>query len=247
MIKSILILLLSACVAEATITRVQFKTGNTGSATAPTSLAITLDTAPTAGNYLLVAVAHPTAGVPKINTTTDAAWQLVYQNTAGAAVAASVFMARLGASPSATVTFSIQSAGSAGVAAVVVEYSATNLRVDQTVSSNGSSAAPATGTFVNTTNNANELLFGALCSSFTSGTTYSAPTNSFVIVGQDKSTITGTVDRSVCALERFVTSTGTYSAAATAGNAAWGGALVSFEETPTAAASAPARIPSIGS
>lgn len=137
-----------------------------------------------------------------------------------------------GASATSTITM----VGTSPIAAVAAEYSGVTNALDRgSIATNtGTSAASgATGT----TSAANELWIGGIVHRNTNGATFSAPTNSFSIVGQTNTT-SGTVnDRSACLLERIVSSTGTADAGATiSASGVWIAQALTFPE-PTAGGS----------
>jgi len=217
MIKALFFLFLTCALCPAAITRVQSKTGNTAGASG-TTLAVTLDSTPTAGNIIVVAACYfGTSSTPGPGAATLSATNVVWMMASpavqpGSQCNVTLSVGRVFASPGSVVTLTFVSAG--GAAMVAVEYSGASVTFDKFASAIGSSAAAASGATA-TTANANELFVGAIGSRGTNGVTFSAPTNSFSIVGQDKSSLNTSADRSVAFLERIVTSTGTPDAGAT--------------------------------
>lgn len=198
------------------ITQVQTK-GATLSVAAST-LSATMNSTPIAGNYLILSVSS-TQGV-YVSSTGNIVWLMLQglQNATGPTFAFT-FVGFVQPSPSATVTItSVGSGGSQAMCFVVTEYSFTGglLVPDQYITTaTGNGTTPASGAS-GTTQFANELWIGTLSARSTNGTTYSAPTNSFAITDQQKTTInSANVDRSVAQLERIVSATGTSNPGAT--------------------------------
>lgn len=208
------------------ITRVQSISGTTG-ATAATTLVLVLPSTPTAGNVIILAVATNanTVTLPYGNNIT---WtnHLVHATNA---VDSSLFIGRVFASASATITITSPQANP--IAAVACEYSGTNIIADRGSDNTGNSTSASTGTSA-TTSTANEMWIGALAHRSTGGSTYSAPSNSFAIVDQQTTTVNTTnTDRSVCFLELAVSSTGTASTGATVSvSNNWAGQTMTLRE-----------------
>jgi hypothetical protein len=114
-----------------------------------------------------------------------------------------------------------------GAALVIIEYSgcAAAAPADQTAQNkNAGSTSPSTGTTAMTTVN-NEVCVAQVWQS--GGDTFSAPTNNFTLVDQQK---VGTVVATQGWLERIVANKGTYSTGVTSDNsAAWIGMIATFK------------------
>jgi hypothetical protein len=112
----------------------------------------------------------------------------------------------------------------------IYEYSnmatASPLDAVNTVSSSGTGTSPSSGTVVTT--NANDLLIAGITSS--TNTSISSWTNSFV--SENGMTIAGGTKMAYGGADRVVSASGTYSAGATAGNAAWRGQIAAFKSGP---------------
>jgi hypothetical protein len=217
---------------QATIARVQTKTSNSGSSnvTSLTNTSIVLNSAPTNGNILvLVAAVNSANGNCQIVQPSDGSITWTYWGEAGASnvgIIMGVGMVYSGASA----TINVNAVTTGGIAMVVEEYTITNPVIDQRASNTGTSTGPSSG-FTNTTTGANELWIVGISDRVTNGTTFSSPTNSFSIVGQDHTTVNATTDRSVALLDKIVTSTGVASSAVTAGaSAVWIGATLTIKE-----------------
>jgi hypothetical protein len=223
MIRRILaLLLLSASLASATIARVQSKAGDSG-ASGVTTYTLTLDSATTAGNYVVIASAAN--GSHRI-TSTGVTW--LTRDMAGASGTSVMISYGLVLSGFTTIDFASTSTG--GFAVVAVEYSGTNITADKFVSATGSSTSPNSGAAA-TTATANELFVGAIGLRFSGGTTFSSPGGSFSIVGQDTTSISSTADRAVAFLEKIVTATDTPTISATAANSGvWVASGMTFYE-----------------
>lgn len=142
-----------------------------------------------------------------------------------------------------SVVISIPSGASFTAAAVLKEYSATNLVPDVWVPGATGNSATLTTSTTDTTNSANELIVVALgqraqiatvasnAASWLSGTP-PTPTNSFTVVEQSSTNInTSNSDRAVAFLERLVTSTGTYSTSVgSLFSNQWTAPIVTFKE-----------------
>jgi len=116
------------------ISRVQFKS-NTG--TGVTSLGITPDSAPTAGNFQAMLIAYNSATTNRVSSIsqTNCTWTRAVQknNSLGAALSSDIWYSEnAGSSPGTTVTINL--AASVNIAATYLEYSgvATSSSLDQT-------------------------------------------------------------------------------------------------------------------
>lgn len=228
------LLLLCPGLALGAITRVQSATANSGASNVAT-LNLVLGAAPTNGNLLILAVGLGN-GVPILESSSDITWTVRINVQAVATRNVFIFIGRV-RTGSASATITVGSSVTSSIAIVGDEYSGfTNPRMDRSMGGGGSSASAASGT-TPTTASANELWIGALSSSFAGGTTFSAPTNSFTIVGQTNSSLSTSQDRTVALLELIVSSTGTANAGATVGNGQWGAEVITIEETPSSGGS----------
>lgn len=213
----ILFLALLTGTSPAAITRVQSKTGNTAGASG-TTLAVTFDSTPTAGNIIVVAACYfGTSSTPGSGGGTLSATNIVWMNASPAAQGNSqcnvtLSVGRVFASPGSTVTLTFVSAG--GAAMAMAEYSGASTSFDKFASATGSGTSAASGSSA-TTESAAQLWVGAIGSRGTNGVTFSSPTNSFAIVGQDKSSLNTSADRSVALTELIASSTGTANSGAT--------------------------------
>lgn len=240
----LLVLAFGVSLSQAAITRVQSKTANSGSA-GVTSQSVVLDSAPTAGNYIVLVAVSGITAAPEDRFTVDNTSGIIWTGKLYSSANNVIILMMLGrvfSGASATITVSI--ATSSRVAMVAAEYSGTNLRLDKEMAATGSSTSLASGATA-TTANANELWVGGMGQRASSAITFSSPTNSFSIVGQTTSTGTATNnERAAALLERIVTSTGTANAGVTSDqNFQWAAMAMTFEETPTGATT---TIPSIG-
>lgn len=205
------------------ISAVQNKTANTGAGTAST-LNIVFDSTPTAGNVIFLSVG--TNGNMPVITSGNIAWTQI-GIVAANSVWGTLFIGRVYASASATVTVTIQSSTAISIAGE--EWTGIGDGIDRTVGAIGSSTTPASGA-TSTTTDANQLWVGALAAR--NAVDFSLPTNSFNISAQTKTSLATTSDRSVALLTRVVTGTGTPNAGATistTGN--WGATVAAFSAT----------------
>lgn len=116
------------------ITRIQFKS-NTG--TGVTSLGITPDSAPTAGNFQVMQIAYNSATANRVSSIsqTNCTWVRAVQknNSLGPAISTDIWYAEnAGSSPGTTITINL--AASVNIAATYLEYSgiATSSSLDKT-------------------------------------------------------------------------------------------------------------------
>lgn len=191
------------------IARVQSKTANSGASLA-TTVSVTLDATPTAGNILVVSYAALfglSAGSPFV--TCSGVTFSTYVWIGSGTLVGVLAVGRVLSGASATIT---ANAGSGGNAIVAAEYSGSNIVADVYAAATNTSTSAASGDTA-ATNAAAELWVGALAAR--NAITYSSPTNSFSIVGQDKSSVGTANDRAAALLERIVSSTGTANAGAT--------------------------------
>ncbi len=226
------------------IARVQSQSGNTA-ATNASSLVITLGAQPTPGNLLVVAAQQGVGGgtAAKMLNQTGLTWLQTTKVGSSSAGTLLLAYARVASSIAAS-TVTLSNNASVPIAAVVVEYSGVNIRLDRLVGGTGQSTSPASGA-TETTGTANELWVGCLAArSAASAITYSSPTNSFSIVAQTNTTNGGSnLDACVAFLEKIVTSTGTANAGATASSSCnWIASVATFDEVPAGSLG----IPSIG-
>lgn len=116
------------------ITRIQFKS-NTG--TGVTSLGITPDSAPTAGNFQVILISYNSATTNRVSSIsqTNCTWSRAVQknNSLGGAISTDIWYAEnAGSSPGTTITINL--AASVNIAATYLEYSgiATSGSLDKT-------------------------------------------------------------------------------------------------------------------
>ncbi len=214
------------------ITRVQSKTANTA-ATNTTSLTLTFDATPTAGNVIILAVTAGTASnaISRMTDQTGITWQN-YPSTQ--APGTTTILGRI-ASSIASATVTINNTATSPIAVVGVEYSGINIRPDKQKQANGTSTSAASGA-TETTTSANELWVGAMSARGQNANTMSAPTNSFSIVAQTNTTNgTSNADVTCGFLERIVTSTGTANAGVTITSNTWMAQVMTFEEVSSVA------------
>ncbi len=193
--------------------RVQSKTATTGGTNA-TSLNLVLDAAPTNGNVLILAIGCPGSTDPTVNTTADIAWfGTTKPNSSSVNATILIGYVKTG-SASATITGNQVASNIMNM--VCAEYSGFNhAQFDTSSVATGTGTATASGA-TPSTRSADEIWLTAIAARCNNTLTFSAPTNSFSIVGQTSSTLGGSnADRAVCLLERIVTSTGTANGGAT--------------------------------
>lgn len=213
------------------IARVQFATNSTS--VSGNTVSVTLGATPTAGNVLVAAVAFFGSASQPGSACAFSSTNVVWMNTQPSAQGASstslgLGIGRVRSGGSTTVTATIDQAG--GLAFIVAEYSGLSLNFDKFISAVGSSTSPSSGTSA-TTATANQLWIGAICARATSGNTFSSPGNGYAIVGQAKSTLGTTSDRSICLLEKIVTATGTMTVTTTISpTGVWIAEALSIEE-----------------
>lgn len=235
----IFLLLFSVAVSGQTISRVQSKSGNTGSS-ASTSIAVTLNSAPVNGNTLIAVIATRGTSSGRVTgiTQTGATWtratQATNSNSGGSTL--EIWYASNVSSAGTLVTVTQANLRSA---IVVAEYSGvlTASSLDVIQSNSGSSTSASTGTTVTTTQ-ADELLIGGF-SLASSSYTLSSITNSFASYGNNASTnSTSGNNAKVYALDRIVSSTGAYSTGGTIStNSKWAGAIATFKAKATSSTS----------
>lgn len=195
------------------ITRVQSKTGNSAGSSVAT-LAVTFTGTPVAGNIIVAVAAYlgsaSEPGCPCTFSATGVTWLGVLPAAQGASSThCAMAIGRVQASPGSTVTATTLQSG--GFAMVIAEYSGVGLSFDSFgTGTNSSTSISASGT--TTTTGSNQLWVCGVSHRATSGGTFSSPGNGFAIVGQDKSGLGTTSDRSACLLEKIVSATGTATA-----------------------------------
>lgn len=217
------------------INRVQSKTGTSGASSSVTTWSITFDSTPVAGNVIVAACAAfgsaSIPGTPGYFSQTGVEWMLT--NPSVQAASNTLLFLAIGkvlSGAGSTLTITTLTAGGMSIAAA--EYSGLDTRFDRFMSAVGNSAAPASGA-TGTTSKGNQLWIGAISHRAANGGTFSSPTNSFSIVGQAKSSMNTTSDRSVCLLERIVTSTGTANAgAAVSPTGVWAAQVLTLDALP---------------
>lgn len=118
------------------ITRIQFKS-NTGAGV--TSLGITPDTAPTAGNFQVILISYNSATANRVSSIsqTNCTWSRAVQknNSLGGAISTDIWYSEnAGSSPGTTITINL--AASVNIAATYLEYSGivTSSSLDKTAS-----------------------------------------------------------------------------------------------------------------
>lgn len=212
---------------------VQTKTNNSGGS-GVTTLTVTFDATPTAGNLIvLVASGLSTSAAGLVSQTTGIVWTY-YQLGTSNQTTLLIGFGRVFGSASSTIT--VANFGTGGISIVATELSGENIRVDRMAEATGSGTAVSTGTS-QTTSTANEMWVAGLSHRLSGGTTFSLPTNSFSILGQDKSALSTTADRSAALLALSVSSTGTAATGATAsGSGNWCGAVFTLQENPAGGA-----------
>jgi hypothetical protein len=209
------------------IARVQSKTANTGGSTA-TSLNIVFDSTPTAGNIVVLAVAT-NSGNPTITPSNTYSWLSVQQILSANGTFLTVFVGKVFSSASATITVTMASATTIAIAGA--EYSGVDVNLDREAGTTGTSTSPDTGA-TGTTSSANQLWFAGIAHRNTNGATFSSATGGFSIVGQDKTSVGTTADRSVCLLEQIASATGTPDAGATvSASGSWAAQVLTLKET----------------
>jgi hypothetical protein len=215
-------------VAQNPISRIQFKAGSTG-ASAATTIAITMNTAPVNGNTLIAVISTRGTTASRVSsiTQTGATWTKAAEGTNTNGSTTEIWSAPNISGAATAITINQASLLSA---AVIMEYNGilTPTPLDKIASTTGNSAAASTGT-TTTTAQANELLIGGI-GLVSSGYTLGTITNSFTSVTNSASTnATATSNANVYALERIVTAT---LAATTGGTVStssqWSGAIATF-------------------
>lgn len=218
------------------ITRVQSKTANSG-AVGVTSLNLVFDSAPTAGNVLVIACAT-NAGNPTIDSGSGVSWVQYEKIVAANGTMLIVFVGQCFSGASATVT--INAASATLIALAGAEYSGVLPAIDRIAGATSASTSPDSGA-ASTSAYANELWIGAIALRLANGSTFSSPTNSFAIVGQDKTSANTTGDRSVCLLEKIVSATGAAQAGATCTSGVWVAAVLTMPAAMSFAAASDVR------
>jgi len=208
------------------IALVQSKSVNSGAVVVST-LAVTLDTPPTPGNVLvLVGAVFSTGGATTIGADPNITW--MYWTITGANNV-SIFLAigRVFTGAGSTYTLNMSNGGQC---LAVCEYSGDNISVDRFALATGTSASPTTGT-TGTTSKATQLWFAAI--SQRNVVTFSAPTNGFVILLQDKSALVTTQDRSLVIATNSTIGIGNAGTTLTSSVAgAYYGVIVTLQENP---------------
>ncbi len=190
------------------ITRIQSITVSTGLSAAGATLAITLGSATTAGNVLMVAVNASSAATLKVTSAHGIFSDVTPQgvNTTGSN-AVHIFM---GIMSGADTAITIGAFGNVRMVAVAAEYSGIHITPsDIPINVQSNTATPNTGVITNSV--ANSLYVAAIGQKgFNSGTTNSAwantPTNSFNIANQNTTSVnSGAVDLALVYLDSIVT------------------------------------------
>lgn len=209
-------------------TRIQSATANSAAASVST-LSVTLGSTPTAGNWLVFAASGLAGTGSPMIITEDVSVSWVYYVKTGASSTSTILgIGKVFSGASATQTVTTATGG--GIAIAIAEYSMSNAVVDRMAYTTASSTTCVSGT-TGTTSVGNGLWVAAIGQRLSGGTTFSAPTNSFTIVGQDKSSLATASDRSICLLEFLPSSTGAASTGVTAsGSGVYTGIMLTLYE-----------------
>ena len=216
--------------AQNPISRIQFKSGNSGSGPS-TSFVLTMSSTPINGNTLVAVIStrNNASGTVSSISQTGATWTRATQATNTNGTTSEIWYAPNVSSAGTTITINQASCRSA---AVVLEYSniALTSPLDQTASTTGNSTTASTGTTA-ATYGTNELLIGGIGlqrSDYSLGTA----TNSFTTVATTASTNGSPANNAkVYALEKLVSSTGTATSGGTISTGSqWSGAIATFKE-----------------
>lgn len=158
------------------IARVQFKTGSA----AATSISVTMDSAPTNGNALAIAVTTLSGTDARVSSIsqTGATWVKAVSVANASNPETEIWYALNVSSASASLTVNL--AASLTAKCIVAEYSgiSTSGALDKTASNTGTGPPASTGTTATTAFNV-ELWFAALASANTSGFYLNTPSNGF--------------------------------------------------------------------
>jgi len=237
-----LLLLAAINVASATITPIQYaKATMSGGGTA---LNFTMPSAVTTGNYIIATITQTQGTFTKcVPNGIDKDWvggPVAWGANAGANVFTYVYFFKVITGGQTAVAFSIPSGNITGCG-IVREYSGKNITPDVWRTGNNATSTTLTTNVTDTTNTANELIVASMCirGQFSVEQTgasawASSPTNSFSIIEQTSTTLNTTNgDRAIAFLERFVTSTGTFSTGVTSNvSQAWATPIATFRELP---------------
>ena len=215
--------------AQNPITRIQSKSGNSGTGNS-SSFVVSMSSTPINGNTLvaIIATRNTASGTVSSISQSGATWTRATQATNTNGTTTEIWYAPNVSSAGTTITINQASCRSA---AVVIEYSniALSSPLDQTASTTGNSATASTGTII-PTYGANLSIggIGLERSDYSLGTA----TNSFTTVANTASTNSSpTNNAKVYALEKLVSATGTSSSGGTISTASqWSGAIATFKE-----------------
>ena len=211
--------------------RVRSATGSTGS-NAATSFSVTLPVAPSNGNTLIAVISTRGNSDGRVTgiTQTGATWTRAVQRTNVNGTTIEIWYTTALSSAGSGITISQANLRSA---AVVIEYSGLLLpeSIDVSAGNSGSGTTASTGT-TGTTSQANTVLIGGIGFA-SSSPSLSSISGSFSQVATAAST-NGTAGNNaeVFALERIVTSTGTFfSGGIISATTQWSGAIAAFRAT----------------
>ncbi len=227
--------------AQATITRVQTVTTGTANTASPTSLALTLGAATTAGNIVIVTVTTSGSVSTKVTSTNG-----IFYEANPYVVLTGMPRIWIGWMLGADTVITITPVSTMKMVATATEYSFSGSAIVADAipsTASGSTATPTTGALTN--NHANALFVGSLMiraiNSATENTSFlSSPSSPFSIVGQKTTDVnSGNVDVANAYLEAIVSSASsrTASASSSLGSNSSAGVLATFYEacpaTPT--------------
>jgi hypothetical protein len=232
----LMFLLFISMTVSAQVTRVQTKTGSSGSSS--TSLSVTLGSTPIDGNTLVAIIATKRTSSNTVTriTQTGATWVRATQSTNTSGSTTEIWYTSNVSSASKSITVSQSSTSSAIVIAEYDGILTTNV-LDKVNNSNSSSATASTGT-TGTTSQGDELIIGGI-GLIDSSYSLSSITNSFSTIGTVASGSTPSASYAkVYALEKIVSATSTYSSGGTVSTSSvWSGAIATFKAKVTSTTS----------
>jgi autotransporter-associated beta strand protein len=215
-----------------TLARIQSATGNTGGNT-QSNFAVTLTSAPTDGNTLVAVISTRSGSSNTVSSIsqTGTTWTRATQSTNFWGVTTEIWYAPARSTSGAGVFITLSTSNTRSSAAVM-EYSGVLALNPLDVANGNANFATNTSASTNsiTTNQANELIIAAIGVN-SSGVTLSSIQNSFSLVATSESTNGSSSNNSrVFALERMVTSAGSYSTGATLSSSRiWAASIASFK------------------
>jgi len=217
------------------ITRVQYKRGIAQGQSVPYNLVVTLDSAPTNGNLLVLTFAiDGWNGAHSINsiTQTGVTWTLQKQGNGFSWMDdIEIWAGVVGAGANAALTVNITGVAFLNAIVNVCENSGllTSGFLDKTATNTGAtSTAGDTGTTATTTQ-ADELWVGVVGAAQTADVSQSSPTNGFTLLDGVNIVQSG-VHTSSCYLEKIVSATGAANSGTTLANSGhWGGCIATFK------------------